>query len=142
MKAVKYELKIIFKKEIMIGSRNRKMIEKALRDMIVSGQAMDVSNEELFAVLAEEKGERDCPGNCDNCLYLCPNDGDCMMDDLADRCVECGYHCKMCGRCTLKEEGDCGQECIECGYCCPECSCCTHPIKEQQPGKHLFSEGK
>ena len=84
IKTIKYELKLIFKKKIAIGCGNWRLIEETLMDMIKSGELLDVAKDEFFGIVVEEQGERDCPGNCDNCPYLCPKDEDCMMDDLED----------------------------------------------------------
>ena len=105
--------------------------DKDVTDVSIVGKAVD----------RKEGGCNAQPEECGRCPYSCPMDGKCMRDSSQNRCLECVNHCEVCGRCAAKEYGDCGQECIECRHCCPECRCCTHPIKEQQPGKHLFSAG-
>lgn len=132
MKTIKYELKLIFKTKIAIGAGNRQEIEKILREMITSGKLLDVRKEEFYGVVVEEQGERNCPGNCDHCQYLCPKDEDCLMDDLDDSCEKCEYCCKKCGGCTLRNGGTCGEkECKACHWRCPECGDCTHPEGEK-----------
>lgn len=132
MKTIKYELKLIFKKKIAIGCGNRRLIEETLMDMIKFGELLDVAKDEFFGVVVEEQGERGCPGNCDNCPYLCPKDEDCMMDDLEDRCAGCEYHCRKCGGCTMRDSGTCGEdECKKCHWRCPVCGDCTHPEGEK-----------
>lgn len=132
MKTIKYELKLIFKTKIAIGAGNRQEIEKILREMITSGELLDVRKEEFYGVVVEEQGERNCPGNCDHCQYLCPKDEDCLMDDLDDSCEKCEYCCKKCGGCTLRNGGTCGEkECKACHWRCPECGDCTHPEGEK-----------
>ena len=134
MKTIKYELKLIFKKKIAIGCGNWRLIEETLMDMIKSGELLDVAKDEFFGIVVEEQGERDCPGNCDNCPYLCPKDEDCMMDDLEDRCAGCEYHCRKCGGCTMRDSGTCGEdECKKCRWHCPVCGDCTHSEGEKLP---------
>ena len=88
MKAIKYELKMIHKKEIVLAADSRKMIEESLKTMLQAEKDLDVTGEELLGIVVEEKDERDCPGACDGCPYYCPNEEDCMMDDLENRCQE------------------------------------------------------
>ena len=86
MKTVQYDLRIVHRKKVAIGAINRKEIDRILRDMITSGEALNMEGGEIVGIMVEEKGERDCPGDCDHCSYLCPENEDCMMDDLEDRC--------------------------------------------------------
>lgn len=100
MKAIKYELKIIHKKEIVLAAGNRKMIEESLKTMLQAEKDLDVTGDELLGIVVEEKDERECSGACDGCQYYCPKEEDCMMDDLDNRCQECESFCKKCGSCT------------------------------------------
>ena len=84
MKTVQYDLRIIHRKKVAIGAINRKEIDRILQDMITSGEALNMEGGEVVGIVVEEKGERDCPGDCDHCPYLCPENEDCMMDDLED----------------------------------------------------------
>ena len=95
MKTVQYDLRIIHRKKVAIGAINRKEIDRILQDMITSGEALNMEGGEVVGIVVEEKGERDCPGDCDHCPYLCPENEDCMMDDLEDRCRSCEYGCEM-----------------------------------------------
>lgn len=134
MKAIKYELKIIHKKEVVVGAENRQAAEEILQTMIATGQEFNVSNAELLGVLVEKKDECTCPGACENCPYLCPESEECMMGDLKNRCAECEYLCPKCGSCTLVDDGECGDdECKKCHWRCSECGKCTHPEGEKQP---------
>ena len=105
MKTVQYDLRIIHRKKVAIGAINRKEIDRILRDMITSGEALNMEGGEVVGIVVEEKGERDCPGDCDHCPYLCPENEDCMMDDLGDRCRSCEYGCEKCGLCSLIDYG-------------------------------------
>lgn len=134
MKTVQYDLRIIHRKKVAIGAINRKEIDRILRDMITSGEALNMEGGEVVGIVVEEKGERDCTGDCDHCPYLCPENEDCMMDDLEDRCRSCEYGCEKCGTCSLIDYGVCGdEECENCHWRCPECGGCTHPEEEKQP---------
>lgn len=110
MKTVQYDLRIVHRKKVAIGAINRKEIDRILRDMITSGEALNMEGGEIVGIMVEEKGERDCPGNCDHCSYLCPESGECMMDDLEDRCRSCEYGCEKCGLCSLIDYGVCGDD--------------------------------
>ena len=133
MKTVQYDLRIIHRKKVAIGAINRKEIDRILRDMITSGEALNMEGGEVVGIVVEEKGERDCPGDCDHCPYLCPENEDCMMDDLEDRCRSCEYGCEKCGTCSLIDYGVCGdEECESCHWRCPECGGCTHPEGERR----------
>lgn len=134
MKAIKYELKMIHKKEIVLAADSRKMIEESLKTMLQAEKDLDVNGEELLGIVVEEKDERDCPGACDGCPYYCPNEEECMMDDLENWCQECEAFCKKCGSCTMISCGECGDEtCETCHWCCQECGSCTHPQGEKLP---------
>ena len=51
-----------------------------------------------------------------------------MMEDMEKRCEDCEYLCPQCGKCTLEDHGECGEEeCKKCFWCCPECGGCLHP---------------
>lgn len=142
MKVVKYELTIVHKKTVSVSAEDRKHVEELLRNMLETKAGLEVSAEEIRGVMAEEKASYNCPERCEICRFYCPGAQECMEENEKERCADCPYYCNVCGRCELKEAGDCGQECIDCKHCCPECNCCTHPVKEQQPGKHLVSAGK
>lgn len=134
MKAIKYELKIIHKKEIVLAADNRKMIEESLKTMLQAEEDLDVTGDELLGIVVEEKAERDCPGACDGCPYYCLKEEECMMDDLENRCQECESFCKKCGSCTMISCGECGDEaCETCHWRCQECGSCTHPQGEKLP---------
>ena len=72
MKTVQYDLRIIHRKKVVIGAINRKEIDRILRDMITSGEALNMEGGEVVGIVVEEKEARDCPGDCDHCSYLCP----------------------------------------------------------------------
>lgn len=127
MKTIQYELKIIHRKKIALGANDRKEIEKLLEGMLKSEELLNISDSEFAGVLIEEKRERDCPGNCEKCPYLCPKDEDCMIDDLENRCKKCEYGCPECGNCRVINCGVCGdEECENCRWRCLECGGCKH----------------
>ena len=89
---------------------------------------------EVVGIVVEEKEAKDCPGDCNHCSYLCPESGECIVNDRDDRCRNCEYGCKKCGTCRLIDYGVCGdEECENCHWRCPECGGCTHPEGEKQP---------
>ncbi|GFI11243.1 hypothetical protein IMSAGC007_03716 [Lachnospiraceae bacterium] len=149
MKQYEMTLVAISEKRVKISAESAEAAAQMVEKIYSETDILDFSNRDVtdVSVLAKAADIKESvcnayPEGCGSCPYSCPLDGKCMRDDPENRCLECVNHCKVCGRCEAKESGDCGQECIECGHCCPECACCTHPVKEQQPGKHLFSAGK
>ncbi len=134
MKTIHYDLRIIHRKKIAIGASNQKEIDRILRDLITSGEALNVEGGEVVGIVVEEKEAKDCPGDCNHCSYLCPESGECIVNDRDDRCRNCEYGCKKCGTCRLIDYGVCGdEECENCHWRCPECGGCTHPEGEKQP---------
>lgn len=133
MKAIKYELNIIHKKEIVIGAGDKKSIRKALKTILETSRELDMSGDELVGIVVEQKEERDCPGACETCPYLCPQNEDCMLDDLEERCSSCEYHCSECGKCSMKDSGTCGEACEKCRWRCEKCGSCAHPQGEKLP---------
>ena len=134
MKTIHYDLRIIHRKKIAIGAPNQKEIDRILRDLITSGEALNVEGGEVVGIVVEEKEARDCPEDCNHCSYLCPESGECIVNDRDDRCRNCEYGCKKCGTCRLIDYGVCGdEECENCHWRCPECGGCTHPEGEKQP---------
>ena len=89
MKIIHYDLRIIHRKKIAIGASNQKEIDRILRDLITSGEALNVEGGEVVGIVVEEKEERDCPGDCDHCSYLCPESGECIVNDRKERCHTC-----------------------------------------------------
>lgn len=51
MKAIKYELKMIHKKEIVLAADSRKMIEESLKTMLQAEKDLDVTGEELLGIV-------------------------------------------------------------------------------------------
>lgn len=56
MKTVQYDLRIIHRKKVAIGAINRKEIDRILRDMITSGEALNMEGGEVVGIVVEEKG--------------------------------------------------------------------------------------
>ena len=63
MKTIHYDLRIIHRKKIAIGAPNQKEIDRILRDLITSGEALNVEGGEVVGIVVEEKEARDCPGD-------------------------------------------------------------------------------
>ncbi|MBS5697010.1 MAG: hypothetical protein KHW82_12765 [Lachnospiraceae bacterium] len=128
MKTIKYAVKIVRERTLTIGALTRVEVEKELKRWLQEEPDVLENGDKLIGMMVEEKGERNCRGDCNYCEYHCPKDEDCMADDLTDRCLECELQCKVCGNCTVKDDGVCGDDdCQMCHWRCKTCGCCTHP---------------
>ena len=56
MKTVQYDLRIIHRKKVAIGAINRKEIDRILRDMITSGEALNMREAKWSALWLKKKG--------------------------------------------------------------------------------------
>ena len=54
MKTVQYDLRIVHRKKVAIGAINRKEIDRILRDMITSGEALNMEGGEIVGIMVEE----------------------------------------------------------------------------------------
>ena len=53
MKTVQYDLRIVHRKKVAIGAINRKEIDRILRDMITSGEALNMEEGEIVGIMVE-----------------------------------------------------------------------------------------
>ena len=53
MKTVQYDLRIVHRKKVAIGAINRKEIDRILRDMITSGEALNMEGGEIVGIMVE-----------------------------------------------------------------------------------------
>lgn len=136
MEAMKFTVKMIHEKEIVVGVNEGRTAEETLKALFAS-EEWHVYDAELVGVVVEKmeeyKENAECPGECETCPHLCPDIGACMIDE-ENYCDDCEYLCPKCGRCTIEDDGDCGEEeCEKCHWCCPECGGCMHPEGKKQP---------
>ena len=92
MKIARYELNVVYKKELILTMED------------------DVDSEDLLEIFLEtqlkeekEQNEEGCTEQCESCQKYCPASEECMATDENVRCTECEYLCKTCGQCELKK---------------------------------------
>ncbi len=105
MKTVMFELKIIHKKRLAVAAENRGRIDEILQSFLAEGAGAEMENARLVGILAEETGEHDCSGECEDCPDFCPEREECMAGSVTDVCRGCEYQCTACGNCRLKGGG-------------------------------------
>lgn len=128
MKTIRYALRTIHKKELILTAKDRKTIEKMLELLLESEKASDEAGGELVGIAVEEEKEIDCTGECEICEHFCPQMGECMAGESIDHCKTCEFHCKACGSCILFDGGTCSDaDCEECQWICKTCGCCMFP---------------
>ena len=88
MKIARYELNVVYKKELILTMED------------------DVDSEDLLKIFLETQekvSEEGCTEQCESCQKYCPASEECMATDENVRCTECEYLCKTCGQCELKK---------------------------------------
>mgnify|MGYP002744810493 CR=1 FL=1 len=89
MKIARYELNVVYKKELILTMED------------------DVDSEDLLEIFLETQlkkvSEEGCTEQCESCQKYCPASEECMATDENVRCTECEYLCKTCGQCELKK---------------------------------------
>lgn len=134
MKTIRYELKIIHKKEIAVTVEDPQNAAEILQTMIPLEPDFEMPNAEFLGILVQKVDAKTCPENCENCSYLCPESMECTMKDKENRCMNCEYRCPECGACSLVDNGACENDlCEKCPWYCKECGGCNHPKGETLP---------
>ena len=101
MKTIRYELKIIHKKEIVVTVDDSQNTEEILRTMIALEPDFEMPNAKFLGILVQKVDEQTCPEDCENCSYLCPESMECTMKDKENHCMNCEYRCPECGASSL-----------------------------------------
>ena len=103
MKIARYELNVIYKKELILTMEDDVDSEDLLKIFLKTQVKEEQEQDGLFGIIAEKVSEEDCTEQCESCKKYCPASEECMATDENVRCTECEYLCETCGICELKE---------------------------------------
>lgn len=103
MKIVKYDLLLIYKKELILTLEDDVDSEELLKVFLETQVKEEKEQDGLLGIIAEKVEEERCTEQCERCQKYCPVSEECMETDENTRCIGCEYLCKTCGQCELKE---------------------------------------
>ncbi|MEQ2842750.1 hypothetical protein [Dorea longicatena] len=103
MKIARYELKVVYKKELILTMEDDVDSEELLKIFLETQLKEEKEQNELLGIIAEKVSEKGCTEQCESCQKYCPASEECMATDENVRCTECEYLCETCGICELKE---------------------------------------
>ena len=103
MKIARYELKVVYKKELILMMEDDVDSEDLLKIFLETQLKEEKKQNELLGIIAEKVSEEDCTEQCESCQKYCPVSEECMATDENVRCTKCEYLCETCGICELKE---------------------------------------
>ena len=94
MKIARYELKVVYKKELILTMEDDVDSEELLKIFLETQLKEEKEQNELLGIIAEKVSEEGCTEQCESCQKYCP---------ASEECTECEYLCETCGICELKE---------------------------------------
>ena len=103
MKIARYELNVVYKKELILTMEDDVDSEDLLEIFLETQLKEEKEQNELLGIIAEKVLEEGCTEQCESCQKYCPASEECMATDENVRCTECEYLCETCGICELKE---------------------------------------
>lgn len=103
MKIARYELKVVYKKELILTVEDDVDSEELLKIFLETQVKEEKEQDRLFGIIAEKISEEGCTEQCESCQKYCPASEECMETDENVRCTNCEYLCETCGICELKE---------------------------------------
>jgi len=103
MKIARYELNVVYKKELILTMEDDVDSEDLLEIFLETQLKEEKEQNELLGIIAEKVLEEGCTEQCESCQKYCPASEECMATDENVRCTECEYLCKTCGQCELKK---------------------------------------
>ena len=103
MKIARYELKVVYKKELILMMEDDVDSEDLLKIFLETQLKEEKEQSELLGIIAEKVSEESCTEQCESCQKYCPASEECMATDENVRCIDCEYLCETCGICELKE---------------------------------------
>ena len=103
MKIARYELKVVYKKELILMMEDDVDSEDLLKIFLETQLKEEKEQSELLGIIAEKVSEESCTEQCESCQKYCPASEECMATDENVRCTKCEYLCETCGICELKE---------------------------------------
>ena len=78
MKIARYELKVVYKKELILTMEDDVDSEELLRIFLETQLKEEKEQDELLGIIAEKVSEEDCTEQCGSCLKYCPASEECM----------------------------------------------------------------
>ena len=103
MKIARYELNVLYKKELILTMEDDVDSEDLLEIFLETQLKDEKEQNELLGIIAEKVSEEGCTEQCESCQKYCPASEECMATDENVRCTKCEYLCETCGICELKE---------------------------------------
>ena len=103
MKIARYELNVLYKKELILTMEDDVDSEDLLKIFLETQVKEEKEQDRLFGIIAEKVSEESCTEQCESCQKYCPASEECMATDENVRCTNCEYLCETCGICELKE---------------------------------------
>ena len=103
MKIARYELNVVYKKELILTMEDDVDSEDLLKIFLETQLKEEKEQNELLGIIAEKVSEEGCTEQCESCQKYCPVSEECMATDENVRCIDCEYLCETCGMCELKK---------------------------------------
>ena len=103
MKIARYELNVVYKKELILTMEDDVDSEDLLEIFLETQLKEEKEQDRLFGIIAEKISEEGCTEQCESCQKYCPASEECMATDENVRCTNCEYLCETCGICELKK---------------------------------------
>ena len=103
MKSARDELKVVYKKELILMMEDDVDSEDLLKIFLETQLKEEKEQSELLGIIAEKVSEESCTEQCESCQKYCPASEECMATDENVRCTECEYLCETCGIFELKK---------------------------------------
>ena len=78
MKIARYELNVVYKKELILTMEDDVDSEELLRIFLETQLKEEKEQDELLGIIAEKVSEEDCTEQCGSCQKYCPASEECM----------------------------------------------------------------
>ena len=78
MKIARYELKVVYKKELILMMEDDVDSEDLLKIFLKTQLKEEKEQDELLGIIAEKVSEEDCTEQCGSCQKYCPASEECM----------------------------------------------------------------
>ena len=87
MKIARYELNVVYKKELILMMEDNVDSEDLLEIFLETQLKEEKEQNELLGIIAEKVSEEDCTEQCESCQKYCPASEECMATDENVRCT-------------------------------------------------------
>ena len=78
MKIARYELNVVYKKELILTMEDDVDSEDLLKIFLETQLKEEKEQDELLGIIAEKVSEEDCTEQCGSCQKYCPASEECM----------------------------------------------------------------